>query len=107
MRFARTLEPKRRFNLRRCTPSIANIKSAHSTRSAEMIVSASGLVPADKTSYPSIPENMASAVGLRRRFRLQTNSTFIQRKYYLLVRATATFLESHVLGNFAGRPVRT
>jgi hypothetical protein len=82
-RFVRKLEPNRRFNLRRCTPSITKIKSAQSTRSPEMVVSASGLVPADRTVYPSNPEKIASAVGLRRRFRLHTNSRFIQSKYYL------------------------
>jgi hypothetical protein len=107
MRVARKLEPKRRFNLRRCTPSIAKIKSAHSTRSAEMIVSALGLVPADKTSYPSIPEKAASAVGLRRQFRLQTNSRLIQRKYYLRGRAMAMFLEGRLFVNFGFAAVRS
>ena len=56
---------------------MAKMMSAQSISSAETGVSASGAVPAESVSTPSRPENSASAVGLRRRFLLQTNRTCI------------------------------
>ena len=54
---------------------MTKMTSAHSSRSEDTGVSASGLRPADATSNPGRPENTCSAVGLRSRFWLQTNST--------------------------------
>jgi hypothetical protein len=77
IRLVRRADPNRWFSLRRCTASITNTMSAHSIRSADIGVSASGLVPADSTESPSSFENTTSAVGLRQRLRLQMNSRFI------------------------------
>jgi len=49
-----------------------DLRSAHSMRSPVTGVSASALVPAPIASTPSYFENIASAVGLRSRFSLQT-----------------------------------
>jgi len=67
-----------------------------------MIVSASGLVPADSTSYPSSPEKIVWAVRLRRRFRLHTNSRFIHSNTTFTAVGyddAIAFLESRLLDN--------
>src|ERR1700733_8361950 len=56
--------------------------SAHSMRSADTSVSASGLVPEQSTEQPSRSEIRTSAGGLRRRLRLQMNSRFLADHSY-------------------------
>ena len=51
------------------------ITSAHSNSSGEIGVAAAGSVPADATSNPSRFEKTCCAVGLRRRFWVQTKRT--------------------------------
>ncbi len=55
-----------------CDSSITRITSAQSMSSAVTGVAAFGFVPAPIASTPSYLENTASAVGLRKRFSLQT-----------------------------------
>ena len=61
-------------NLTLCARSITKIISAHTICSSDTTVIASGARPAESASTPGHPENTSSAVGLRSRFRLQTNS---------------------------------
>ena len=60
-----------------CIFSITKIISAHSIKSPEIDVSASALVPALMVLIPAYSANTASAVGLRKRFSVQTNNRLI------------------------------
>lgn len=66
--------------------------SAHSIKSADTGVGASLFVPAEIASTPGYEENTTSAVGLRSRFWLHTNSNFI-----------STFIRTTAVGAAAKR----
>src|SRR4249919_458507 len=59
----------------RCMPSMTNTRSAHSRSSGVSGLSASWSTPADAVSMPGQSANTCSAVGLRRRLRLQRKRT--------------------------------
>src|SRR5688572_23889059 len=63
--------------LLRCAFSITSTMSAHSMRSPLTGVGASALVPAPIALTPGYSEKTRSAVGLRKRFSLQTKSRFM------------------------------